>query len=61
MRDIETIDGELRLLFRAWHVAHVLSGRTPSTVHMERLLEDRAAALVLLAKAGDFEEGTGRA
>ena len=44
MRDIETIDGELQLLFRAWHVARVLSGRTPSTVHIDELLDERAAA-----------------
>jgi len=44
VRDIETIDGELRLLFRAWNVAHVLSGRTPSTVHIDEVLDERAAA-----------------
>lgn len=44
MRDIETIDDELRLLFRAWHVARVLSGHTPSTVHIDELLDERAAA-----------------
>jgi hypothetical protein len=44
VRDIETIDGELQLLFRAWHVARVLSGRTPSTVHIDELLDERAAA-----------------
>ncbi len=45
MRDIETIDGELRLLFRAWHVARVLTRRTPSTVHIDELLDERAASL----------------
>ena len=44
VRDIETIDGELRLMFRAWHVARVLSGRPPSTVHIDELLDERAAA-----------------
>jgi hypothetical protein len=44
MRDIEVIDAELQLLFRAWHVARVLSGRTPSTVHIDKLLDERAAA-----------------
>ena len=44
MRDIEVIDSELRLLFRAWHVARVLSGRPPSTVHIDKLLDERAAA-----------------
>jgi hypothetical protein len=33
MRDIDTIDGELRLLARAWHVARELTGRTPSIAH----------------------------
>jgi putative transposase len=33
MRDIEAIDGELRLLARVWRVARELSGCTPSTVH----------------------------
>jgi hypothetical protein len=44
MRNIEVIDSELRLLFRAWHVAHVLTGRPPSTVHIDKLLDERAAA-----------------
>ena len=44
MGDIETIDGELRLLARAWRVARVLSDRMPSTVHIDELLDERAAA-----------------
>jgi hypothetical protein len=44
MRDIETIDGELRLLARAWRVARHLSGCTPSTAHIDELLDERSAA-----------------
>jgi hypothetical protein len=44
MRDIETIDSELRLLVRAWRVARVLSGRLPSTAHIDELLDERGAA-----------------
>ena len=45
MRDIETIDAELRLLVRAWRVARVLSDRIPSTAHIDELLDERAAAI----------------
>ena len=45
MRDIETIDDELRLIVRAWRVARVVSDRTPSTAHIDELLDERAAAL----------------
>jgi hypothetical protein len=45
VRDIETIDAELRLLVRAWRVARVVSDRIPSTAHIEELLGERAAAL----------------
>jgi hypothetical protein len=45
MRDIETIDAELQLLVRAWRVAWVLSDRIPSTAHIDKLLDERAAAL----------------
>ena len=45
MRDIETIDAELRLIVRAWRVARVVSDRTPSTAHIDELLDERAAAL----------------
>ena len=44
-RDIETIDAELRLIVRAWRVARVVSDRTPSTAHIDELLDERAAAL----------------
>jgi hypothetical protein len=45
MRDIENIDGELRLLARAWRVARELCDRMPSTAHIDMLLDERAAAL----------------
>jgi hypothetical protein len=45
MRDIENIDGELRLLARAWRVARELCDRMPSTAHIDKLLDERAAAL----------------
>lgn len=35
VRDIETIDGELRLVARAWRVARHMSGCTQSTVHID--------------------------
>jgi hypothetical protein len=47
VRDIETIDGELRLLSRAWRVAREMTGRTPSTVLIDRLLDERSATMVL--------------
>jgi hypothetical protein len=43
MRDIETIDGELRLVSRA-RVACVLRDRMPSTALIDELLDERAAA-----------------
>ena len=45
VRDIETIDAELRLIVRAWRVARVVSDRIPSTAHIDELLDERAAAL----------------
>ena len=45
MRDIETIDAELRLIVRAWRVARLVSDRIPSAVHIDELLDERAAAL----------------
>jgi hypothetical protein len=44
MRDIETIDGELRLLSRAWRVAREFT-LSPSTAHMDALLDERSATL----------------
>ena len=43
MRDIETIDGELRLLSRAWRIARVLCDPMPGTALIDRLLDERAA------------------
>lgn len=40
-RDIEAIDGELRLLARAWRVARELCDRMPSTAHIDALLDER--------------------
>jgi hypothetical protein len=44
MRDIEVIDGELRLLARAWRVARHMNGCTPSTALTDQLLDERSAA-----------------
>ena len=44
MRDIETIDAELRLLARAWRVAAEMKC-TPSTAHIDVLLDERWATL----------------
>ncbi len=41
MRDIEAIDADLRLVSRAWRVARHMSGCTPSTVHIDELLDAR--------------------
>jgi len=49
VRDIETIDGELRLLARAWRVARELCDRMPSTVHIDKLLDERATAVALIS------------
>jgi hypothetical protein len=53
MRDIETIDGELRLLARAWRIARVLSDRMPNTALIDQLLDERAHAGPR-ASAGEF-------
>ena len=45
MRNIEVIDSELRLLAAVRHTARELTGRTPSTVLIDQLLEERAATL----------------
>jgi hypothetical protein len=44
MRDIETIDAELRLAARAWRVAGAMNC-TPSTAHIDALLDERSATL----------------
>jgi hypothetical protein len=43
MRDIETIDRELRLLARERREARHLNGRTQSTARIDQLLDERAA------------------
>jgi hypothetical protein len=47
VRDIETIDGELRLLSRAWRVARELCDRMPSTAHIDELLDERSATMTV--------------
>jgi hypothetical protein len=42
VRDIETIDSELRLVSRARRVARAI-GSTTSTVHIAELLDERLA------------------
>ena len=49
MRDIETIDRELRLLARAWRVARELCTNPPSIAHNDELLDERSATMVLTA------------
>ncbi len=44
VRDMETIDAELRLIVRAWRVDRVLSDRMPSTALIDQLLDERASA-----------------
>jgi hypothetical protein len=47
VRDIETIDAELRLLARAWRVARELNGCTPTTAHIDELLDERSATMTV--------------
>jgi hypothetical protein len=42
VRDIKTIDAELRLVSRAWRVARDM-GCTTSTLHIDELLDERLA------------------
>ena len=51
MHDIETIDGEFRLVSRAWRAARVLCDRMPNTELIDRLLDARNARLT--------QQGTG--
>ena len=46
MRDIETIDGEFRLVCRAWRVAREM-GSKPSTVHIDALQDERETVSVI--------------
>jgi hypothetical protein len=43
MRDLEVIDSELRLLLAIRRVAREEEGRTPSTAHIDELLDERAS------------------
>jgi hypothetical protein len=45
MRDIETIDAELRLVVGAWRLARVLNDRKPSTAQIDALLDERSVTL----------------
>jgi hypothetical protein len=45
MRDLETIDAELRLVVGAWRLARVLNDRIPSTTDIDELLDERSATL----------------
>ena len=38
MRDVETIDSELRLLLAIRHMARAAEGRTPNTARIDALL-----------------------
>jgi hypothetical protein len=39
VRDIETIDAELRILVPAWRVAREMTGCTPSTTLIDTLID----------------------
>jgi hypothetical protein len=41
MRDLETVDADLRLVARAWRAARHMSGCTPSTAQIDELLDER--------------------
>lgn len=41
MRNLGVIDGELRLVTRAWCAAREVSGHTPSTELIDQLLDER--------------------
>lgn len=43
MRDLGVIDGELRLVTRAWRVAREMSHCTPSIELIDQLLDERMA------------------
>jgi hypothetical protein len=47
MRDIETIDGELRMAARAWRAAREM-GSAPSTTLIDLLLDERAATTTMV-------------
>jgi hypothetical protein len=45
MRDIETIDSELRLLLAIRRMVREEEGRPPSTARMDELLDERSSLL----------------
>jgi len=51
MRDIETIDGELRIAARAWREAREM-GSAPFTTLIDLLLDERTATTVLSTTVG---------
>jgi hypothetical protein len=59
MRDIDTIDAELRLLVAIRHMVGEAEGRPPSTAWIDELLDERAATLA--AGQDDVETQAGRA
>jgi hypothetical protein len=52
MRDIETIDADLRFVSRAWRVARVLCEKMPNTALIDQLLDERADCRMLGALRG---------
>ena len=44
VRDIDTIDSELRLVVAIGHMVREAEGRPPNTAHIDELLDERAAA-----------------
>jgi hypothetical protein len=46
MRDLETIDSELRLLLAIRNMAREAEGRTPSTAGIDALLDERSSLLL---------------
>jgi hypothetical protein len=46
MRDLETIDSELRLLLAIRNMAREAEGRTPSTARIDALLDERSSLLL---------------
>jgi hypothetical protein len=48
----DAIDGELRLLARAWRIARHITDCTLSTAHIDELLDERSATMVLNTTVG---------
>ncbi len=55
LRDVKVIDGELRLVSRAWWAARQLTASTPNTALLDALLDERAAA-AQTAVAGELAD-----